>query len=47
MKALSLGRKGKIERYYDERKRAAKLQVLSRASAPKPTEKERPEGKDR
>ena len=40
MKALGLGDKVKIEWYYDERKRAAKIQVLSRAPAPKPTEKE-------
>lgn len=40
MKTLNPGDKVRIEWYYDERKRAAKIQVLSRARAPKPTEKE-------
>jgi len=37
MKTLNPGDRVKIEWYYDERKRAAKLEVLSRAPAPKPT----------
>jgi len=40
MKTLNPGDRVKVEWYYDERKRAAKIQVLSRAPAPKPTERE-------
>ncbi len=37
MKALNPGDRVTIEWYYDERKRAAKIQVLPRPAAPKPT----------
>jgi hypothetical protein len=40
MKTLNPGDRVKIEWYYDERKRAAKIHVLSRTPVRKPTEKE-------
>lgn len=38
---LNPGDKVRVEWYYDERKRAAKVQVVVRAPAPKPTEKDK------